>query len=112
MKSILLGVCAAAILLPTAAWAQSVDDDVRCLLLGTGFARAAKDANSRRASALTAAFYLGRLDGRMTGPALVAAVKRLGSGMPTAQATPIMRTCAARAGAAERRLGAIARQGK
>ena len=111
-KSIQLGICAAAILMPTAAWAQTVDDDVRCFLLGTGFARAAKEENSRRASALTAAFYLGRLDGKLTGPALAAAVKRLGNGMPAAQAAPIMRACAARAGAAERRMGAIARQGK
>ncbi|WP_375427149.1 hypothetical protein [uncultured Sphingomonas sp.] len=92
--------------------AQSTDDDVRCFLLSTGFARAAKAENSRRASALTGAFYLGRLDGRIARPALIAAIRRYGSGMPTSQAAPIMRACAARAGVAEGQMEAAAKQAK
>lgn len=92
--------------------AQGINEDVRCFLLSTGFARAAKAEDSRRASALTGAFYLGRLDGRISRPALIAAIRRHGSGMPTSQAAPIMRACAARAGVAEGQIEAAAKQAK
>lgn len=112
MKAIHIGIVAAAVLLAPPAHTQSVNEDVRCLLLSTGFARAAKAENSRRASALTGAFYLGRLDGRIARPALVAAIRRHGSGMSTAQAAPIMRACAARAGVAEGQIEAAAKQAR
>lgn len=101
---------AIACLLSSATQAQTVNEDVRCFLLSTGFARAAKAEDARRASAMTGAFYLGRLNGRISQPALAAAIRQHGRGMPAAQAAPIMRACAARAGAAERQIGAAAKQ--
>lgn len=112
MKAICFGIGAAAIFFSPPVRSQTMNDDVRCLLLSTGFAKAAKAESSRRASALTGAFYLGRLDGRIARPALIAAIRRHGSGMPTTQAAPIMRACAARAGLAEGQIEAAARQAK
>jgi hypothetical protein len=92
------------------AGAQSVSDDVRCVLVSAGFARAAKDDNSRRVSALTGAFYLGRLNGRVSQPQLVAAIKGQGKGLSAKLAEPIMRACAARAQTAETALASAAKQ--
>ncbi|RZK93221.1 MAG: hypothetical protein EOO66_10475, partial [Methylobacterium sp.] len=82
MKTTFLVCGALACALPVAAGAQTTSDDVRCMLLSAGFARIAKDDNSRRASAMTGAFYLGRLNGRLSGPALAAAIRAQGKGLP------------------------------
>lgn len=96
--------------LPVAAQTPSSGDDVRCLLLSVGYSRAAKDENSRKASAMTGAFYLGRVSGRMSGPALSAAIRAQGRGLPARQAEPAMRACAARAATAQQQLAAAASQ--
>jgi hypothetical protein len=44
--------------------AQTVADDVRCLLLSNAFAQGATEEAARQASARTLLFYLGRLDAR------------------------------------------------
>ncbi|MEH3159070.1 MAG: hypothetical protein PGN08_09130 [Sphingomonas taxi] len=88
---------------------QGVNEDVRCLLLSASFARLAKDDNSRRGSAMTGAFYLGRLDGRIGKPALTAAIRAQGKGLPAKEAETAMRTCAARATAAEQQMSALTR---
>jgi len=110
MKAAILlsGVLACA--LSTTAEAQTTTDDVRCVLLSGGYARLAKDENSRRAASMTGAFFLGRLNGRMSGQALTAAIRAQGKGLSGKQAEPVMRACAARAAAAERQLSAAARQ--
>jgi hypothetical protein len=95
---------------PLVANAQSTNEDVRCLMVSSVFARIAKDDNTRRASAMTGAFYLGRLNGRISPAALTAAIKSQDNGMPAKQAEPIMRACAARATAAQEQVAAIARQ--
>lgn len=110
MKAILLVCGALAGLVPAVAGAQTTNDDIRCLLVSAGFARVAKDENSRRVSSMTGAFYLGRLNGRMSGPALSAAIKAQGKGLPAQQAEPVMRGCAARAAAAEQQMSAAAKQ--
>ena len=88
---------------------QGVNEDVRCLLLSASFARLAKDDASRRGSAMTGAFYLGRLDGRIGKPALTAAIRAQGKGLPAKEAETAMRTCAARATAAEQQMSALTR---
>jgi hypothetical protein len=97
---------------PAAAPAQGTADDVRCLLLSAGFARQAKDEAGRRASAMTGAFFLGRLDGRVSAGALAAAVRAQGKGLPAKDAEPAMRACAARAAAAERATTASVKAGQ
>ena len=93
----------------TPAPAQTTSDDVRCLMVSSGYARLAKDENSRRASSMTGAFFLGRLSGRLSDNALAAAVRAQGGGLPSKDAEPIMRACAARAAAAEQKISAAAR---
>lgn len=95
---------------PFVAQAQSTSEDVRCLMVSSVFARIARDDNTRRASAMTGAFYLGRLNGRISPAALTAAIKSQDNGMPAKQAEPIMRACAARATAAQEQVAAIAKQ--
>ena len=97
---------------PAPATAQTVNDDVRCVLLSAGFARMTKDQNSRRAAAMTGAFFLGRLSGRLSGDALTAAIRAQGRGLPEKQAETAMRACAGRAAAAEAQLSAAARKVK
>lgn len=112
MKSGLLacGLLAASTLSAAPVAAQSLNDDVRCMLVSSGFARMAKDENSRRASAMTGAFYLGRLNSRGAGPALSAAIRAQGNGVPAKEAEPIMRACAARASTAQEQVTAIVKQ--
>jgi len=106
MKLILLACGALAVATPAIAPAQTINDDVRCLLLSSSFARIAKDDNSRRGSAMTGAFYLGRIDGRVSKAALTAAIRAQGKGLPAKAAETAMRACAARATAAEQQVSA------
>jgi hypothetical protein len=110
MKAILAGCGMIAAFVPLSVDARVSDDDVRCLLVSSGYARLAKDENSRRGSAMTAAFYLGRINGRFQGPALSAAIRAQGDGVPAKEAEPLMRACAARASAAQAQLTAIVKQ--
>lgn len=103
----------ACVLLTTAAIATSADalapwdnDDVRCLLLSSGYTRLAKDDASRRGSAMTGGFYLGRLNERLTGAALAAALAAASKALAGQNAEPLMRTCVGRAQAAERTMAA------
>ena len=105
---LLCGALAAAI--PASAPAQTTNDDIRCLLLSAGYSRLAKDDNSRRAAAMTGAFFLGRLNGRLSENAFAAAIRAQGKGLPAKQAEPVMRACAARAAAAEKQMSQAGRQ--
>ncbi len=107
MKKMILGCGLLALSMPVTGAAKPLDDDVRCLLISSGYARQAKEENSRRASSMTAAFYLGRINGRMDTAALSAAVRAQGSGVPANEAAPVMRACAARASAAQDQMSAI-----
>ena len=89
--------------------AQTLNDDVRCLMLGTAYANAAKDEGTRHVAALTASFYLGRLGDRMGDPAVVAAIRAQGKGIAAKDAQPIMQACAARAAAAQAKMAAALR---
>lgn len=97
---------------PAQAPAPGVGGDVRCLLLSAGYVRQAKDDASRRAAGMTGAFYLGRLDGRLSQSALTAAIRAQGQGLPAKDAEPVMRACAARAAAAEQVMTAAAKAGQ
>ena len=89
---------------PTSASAQTVDDDVRCLLLSASYARLAKDDKTRHGSSMTGAFFLGRLSSRVSAAALGTATRAQGTGLATKDAQPVMRACAARAGEAEKQM--------
>ena len=89
--------------------APAADDDVRCLLLSSGYTRLAKDDASRRGPAMTGAFYLGRLSGRLSDAALTTVLRAQGKGLLGKDAEPLMRACVARAQASEQAMAADVR---
>lgn len=99
-----------ALSMPVIVDAQSPDSDVRCMLISSGFSRLAKNEDSRRASAMTAAFYLGRISERIKGPSLSASIRAQGNGVPAKEAEPIMRACAARASTVQDQMTAVVKQ--
>lgn len=82
---------ACAITAPVAA--QTVDDDVRCLLAANVFARAEKDPAKRQNAIASSIFFLGRLDGRISTEQLKVAVAKQVKTMPAASLGPTMTDC-------------------
>lgn len=95
---------------PAPASAQTLNDDVRCFLLSTAFARASKQEGARTVAAMNGAYYLGRIDGRVPAAQLTASIKSLGTGLPAGKAGAAMQACATRAAEADKRMRALAVQ--
>jgi len=74
--------------------AQSVDEDVRCLLAANVFARAEKDPAKRQLSMAASVFYLGRLHARISNDQLKTAVQAQAKTMPASSLGPTMTNCA------------------
>jgi len=69
MRRLILPVAAAALCLTgmvAPAWAQTPDQDVRCLLASNVFATQEKDATKKQIAQTAALFYMGRLDARLS----------------------------------------------
>jgi hypothetical protein len=95
-KFVMTGMALAAFALAAPVAAQSVDDDVRCLLAANVFARAEKDPGKRQLSMAASVFYLGRLDARISNEQLKNAVTAQAKTMPASSLGPIMNNCAKR----------------
>ena len=98
----------ALVLASTPAAAQGADQDVRCLLASNLFTKAEKDPAKRQVAVLSSYFYLGRVDGRLAGAQLAAALKSQAPAITAQTAGPIMTACAKRlqsAGVAMQMLG-------
>jgi hypothetical protein len=87
--------------------AQTIADDVQCLVLSNAFATGGKEEAARQAGARTLVFYLGRLDARGDPQAVKNAVQTVKIDPKTAAAD--MSACAARY---ERAVQAIQALGK
>jgi hypothetical protein len=74
--------------------AQSVDEDVRCLLAANFFTRAEKDPAKRNLAMAASVFYLGRLDARISNDQLKTAVQVQAKTMSAANLGSIMDNCA------------------
>jgi hypothetical protein len=74
--------------------AQSVDDDVRCLLASNFFRRAEKNPAQQQVAAASSAFYLGRLDARISTQQLKTALLTQAKAMTAASVGPTMNGCA------------------
>jgi len=98
MARLTIGLTAAvaALGLAAPAAAQSVDDDVRCLLASNFFARTEKDPAKRQLATASSAFYLGRLDARISNDQLKNAVTAQAKTMTSASVAPTMNGCAKR----------------
>lgn len=95
-KMITIGAALAALAVAAPVAAQSVDNDVRCLLAANVFARAEKDAAKRQISMAASVFYLGRLDARISNEQLKAAVLAQAKAMPASTLGPTMTACVKR----------------
>jgi hypothetical protein len=91
-----IGAALAATWLAAPVAAQSVDDDVRCMLASNYFAHAAKDPQQQKIAQASAAFYLGRLDARISNQQLVSAEMAQAKSMTKDSLGPIMNNCAKR----------------
>lgn len=85
------------------AYAQSPANDVQCLVVSTVVNVEARNEQIRNSAALTAAFYLGRIDERIAPKQLAALVKAQES-VAGASTIPIFKACAQRADAADARM--------
>ena len=102
MKTI-TSVLFAGLILTGPAHAQSPSDDVQCLVVSTVVKVEAKSESIRNSAALTSAFYLGRIDGRIQPENLAALVKAQKS-VPGSVAISMFNRCAARAEDANTRM--------
>jgi hypothetical protein len=89
--------------------AQTVPEDVRCLMLSNLFAKAAANDQAKQLAGKSLAFYLGRLDGRATPEALAAAMRAQAPTIDPKGAGPAMNACAARLARAEQSVQAAGR---
>lgn len=98
-------------LLPcTPAVAQSVDQDVRCILAGNAFGLAEKDPAKKQLALATGLFFAGRADARLTPAQLKAQVAVQGKALTTSNAAETMTACARTFQDKQRSLQAIGRE--
>lgn len=107
-----LGVAALAIsasmAVSSVASAQTVSDEVRCVMLSNALANGSTNPRGRQIGASVGAYFMGRLDARQPDQvkAALAGQKRR---IAASQAPALMEACTARAGRAEARLRALAK---
>jgi hypothetical protein len=107
---IALALIAAALVLPGAATAQTTDQDVRCLLASNLFVKAEKDQARKQIAVFASYFYLGRVDARLSGSQLTAALKAQGAAINPQNAGPTMTACAKRLQGASLAIQTIGKQ--
>lgn len=92
------------------AYAQSVSEDLRCVFLANAFTKSGKDDAVKRAAAATGAFYLGRLEGRVSRKAVADAARASAASVTQKNASALMGACAARLARAEEALRSAAKR--
>jgi hypothetical protein len=98
----------ASVATPGIAGAQTVSDEVRCVMLSNALASGSNNPRGRQIGASVGAYFMGRLDARRPAEikAALAAQKRQVS---SAQAATMMNACVMRASRAETHLRALAK---
>ncbi|MBA2920221.1 hypothetical protein GON01_00785 [Sphingomonas sp. MAH-20] len=76
--------------------AQTASDDVKCLLAANLFVKAEKDPGKHQVAVLSSYYYLGRVDARLSGAQLSAALKAQAPTITAENAGPTMTSCAKR----------------
>jgi hypothetical protein len=87
--------------------AQTVSEDVRCMLLSNIFANGASDEKARNAAGQNLAFYIGRLDGRADPQVIATAMRVQASSIDPKTSGPAMDACASRLARAAQSIQAI-----
>lgn len=88
--------------------AQAVDQDVRCWMASNVFVKSEKDAQKRQVAAISAVYYLGRIDARMSMQQLKTAVGVQSKLLKPDNLGPVMTACATRLRDKEMALRAMA----
>lgn len=89
--------------------AQSIQSDVRCILLSGMFVKAAKDDRGKQLARATGAFYLGRINGRADARTITDALRGESKTITAKTAGSQMQVCAAKLAEAEKSLNAMGR---
>ena len=87
--------------------AQTVPEDVRCMLLSNVFAKGASDEKVRNGATQNLAFYIGRLDGRADPQGIASAIRTQASSIDPKTAGPAMDACASRMARAAQSIQAL-----
>lgn len=90
------------------AGAQTIADEVRCVLLSNALTAGSKDAHARQVGASVGSYFMGRLDTRPSAQ-VKAALAAQNKQMASSQAVSTMNACAARATRAEAQLRMLAK---
>jgi hypothetical protein len=100
-------------LLSQPAAAQSVDQDVRCMILSNGFKNAAKEPAQKKAAEVASIYYTGRVAARVPTNELkskyVAQIAQL-TGLQGLQTGPLMNACFQQLQAQERAMNAVGQE--
>lgn len=96
VRSVSAAAAAALVLAGAPAAAQSPDEDVKCFIASNLFTRAEKDPTRNRVAVLASYFFLGRVDAKLSGQQLAAALKAQSAAITPETAGPIMTACAKR----------------
>jgi hypothetical protein len=108
-RKILLVAAGSLVLVSAPSVAQSVRD-VRCLVLGNGFARGGSTEPAKLAGQMAAHFYLGRVDGRWNDAKLRAAIIQQQKTIVPAKAGAELQACMGQIAVSAKKLEAISRQ--
>jgi hypothetical protein len=92
-RLVFCGVILSTLLLAAPGSAQSVDDDVRCLILGTAFQGSAKEPAAKQAAAAATLFYLGRVSARVPSGELKSRYLSQATRLKAESAGPMMNAC-------------------
>ena len=76
--------------------AQTVPQDVRCLLLSNAFGQAGTDDRAKQVARQSLIYFLGRIDGRADAAAITAAVRAQAATIDQKTAATDMNACVAR----------------
>lgn len=78
------------------AGAQVANEDVKCLLASNLFVKNEQDAAKKQVAVFSSYYYLGRIDARLSGTQLSAALKAAAPTITAESAGPTMTACAKR----------------
>ena len=110
MRFAVLSTVALAFAAGSAPATAQANNDVRCLLASSAFAKAGKDAKVRELAGAAKYFYLGRVHGRLNAAQLKAAMSAEGKKMTGAMAAQTMTACAREVQNAARLAQSVAQQ--
>lgn len=113
MRRLIFPVAAAALCVTgvaAPAWAQTPDQDVRCLLASNVFATSEKDPTKKKIAQTAALFYLGRLDARLSLAELKSRILVDGKAMTGTNVGEVMTNCAKQLQTKQRALQAMSEE--